>query len=322
MIILPKGYDPAKWESTFLGTGPFKLGSYTPKSGATFTRNESTGARRRCPRRPSSPSTTPRAPAILALTGGTIDVLGQFAVGRRRGAAHRQLQHHQAEVQRAPPAVDAQRQGPVHRPAGPAGDRAHARPARDRPGAVQGLRRRRQRQPVRARLPVHQHQRGPADDRTSPRPSRCSPRPATARGSAPSWSPRTSVEIPQYAQIVAQSAKAIGVNINLKVEELEPVLRQGHVRELRLAGRHDEPGRLRAPRRAERVPDARRSQTTTRRRAPARGTPPTSATPSTTSWSRSTSPPRPDHPEEPRRADRDAAARRRLRSSSRTSTIT
>ena len=25
MIILPKGYDPAKWESTFLGTGPFKL---------------------------------------------------------------------------------------------------------------------------------------------------------------------------------------------------------------------------------------------------------------------------------------------------------
>ena len=40
MIILPKGYDPAKWESTFIGTGPFKLGSYTPKSGATFTRNE------------------------------------------------------------------------------------------------------------------------------------------------------------------------------------------------------------------------------------------------------------------------------------------
>ena len=34
MIILPKGYDPAKWESTFIGTGPFKLGSYTPKSGS------------------------------------------------------------------------------------------------------------------------------------------------------------------------------------------------------------------------------------------------------------------------------------------------
>ena len=41
MIILPKGYDPAKWQSTFVGTGPFKLSSYTPKSGATFTRNDS-----------------------------------------------------------------------------------------------------------------------------------------------------------------------------------------------------------------------------------------------------------------------------------------
>ena len=34
------------------------------------------------------------------------------------------------------------------------------------------------------------------------------------------------------------------------------VLRQVHVRQLGLAGRHDEPGRLRAPRRAERVPGA------------------------------------------------------------------
>ena len=33
------------------------------------------------------------------------------------------------------------------------------------------------------------------------------------------------------------------------------VLRQGHVRELRLARRDDEPGRLRAPQRAQRVPD-------------------------------------------------------------------
>src|SRR3989440_11636853 len=41
MIILPKGYDPAKWESTFVGTGPFKFGTYTPKSGATFTQNAS-----------------------------------------------------------------------------------------------------------------------------------------------------------------------------------------------------------------------------------------------------------------------------------------
>src|ERR1017187_11018508 len=41
VIIIPNNYDPAKWQSSFIGTGPFVLGSYTPKAGATFTRNES-----------------------------------------------------------------------------------------------------------------------------------------------------------------------------------------------------------------------------------------------------------------------------------------
>src|SRR6266699_6572811 len=40
MIIMPKGLDPGKWESTFPGTGPFVLKSYTAKVGASFTRNE------------------------------------------------------------------------------------------------------------------------------------------------------------------------------------------------------------------------------------------------------------------------------------------
>ena len=120
------------------------------------------------------------------------------AVRRLRGAgtAHRQLQHHQAEVGRAPRAVHALRPGPVHRRPGPAGDRAHAEPAADRPGPVQGLRRRGQRQPVRARLPVHRHQRAAADAEHQPRPSRCWPRPGTARASTPSWSPSSSSRSP------------------------------------------------------------------------------------------------------------------------------
>ena len=40
MIIIPNNYNPASWQSSFIGTGPFVLGSYTPKVGATFTRNE------------------------------------------------------------------------------------------------------------------------------------------------------------------------------------------------------------------------------------------------------------------------------------------
>ena len=65
------------------------------------------------------------------------------------------------------------------------------------------------------------------------------------------------VEIPQYAQIIAQSAKAIGVNINLKVESSTQYYGKATFGQLRLARRHHEPGRLRAPGRAERVPDLR-----------------------------------------------------------------
>jgi peptide/nickel transport system substrate-binding protein len=59
MIILPKGYDPTKWQSSFTGTGPFVMKSYTPKVGPRSPATSRTGASRRCRPRPSSPSTTP-----------------------------------------------------------------------------------------------------------------------------------------------------------------------------------------------------------------------------------------------------------------------
>jgi len=40
-IIVPKGTDFAKWQSTFIGTGPWKLGSYTQNVGAKFVANPS-----------------------------------------------------------------------------------------------------------------------------------------------------------------------------------------------------------------------------------------------------------------------------------------
>src|SRR4029077_18871353 len=104
MIILPKGYDPAKWQSTFLGTGPFKLGSYTPKSGSTFTRNASYWGKKALPSQTVFTFYDTQNPSILALTGGTIDVVGQFAVSgaqelltgsyniiKLKSSAHRQL---------------------------------------------------------------------------------------------------------------------------------------------------------------------------------------------------------------------------------------
>lgn len=38
-VIVPKGTDFAKWQSTFIGTGPFKLKSYTQNVGAQFVAN-------------------------------------------------------------------------------------------------------------------------------------------------------------------------------------------------------------------------------------------------------------------------------------------
>src|SRR5581483_3889567 len=38
-IIVPKGTDFSKWQSTFIGTGPFKYQSYTTNVGANFTAN-------------------------------------------------------------------------------------------------------------------------------------------------------------------------------------------------------------------------------------------------------------------------------------------
>ncbi|HEY2317919.1 MAG TPA: ABC transporter substrate-binding protein [Solirubrobacteraceae bacterium] len=79
-IIVPKGTDYAKWQKTFVGTGPFKLQSYTTNTGANFTANPAYwgGA-------PNLASTafsfySSQQPQILALQGGQVDVIVQFVV--------------------------------------------------------------------------------------------------------------------------------------------------------------------------------------------------------------------------------------------------
>ena len=80
MVIMPNNFDPTKWQSSFPGTGPFVLGSYTPKVGATFTRNESYWGTKALPSQTQFTFYDSTAASILGLTGGTIDVLGQFSV--------------------------------------------------------------------------------------------------------------------------------------------------------------------------------------------------------------------------------------------------
>ncbi len=104
MIILPSGYDPTKWESSFIGTGPFILKSYTAKVGANFSPNPTYWGTKPLPAATEFTFYETQTPGILALTSGSIDVLGQFSVSggeqlltggynviKLKSSAHREL---------------------------------------------------------------------------------------------------------------------------------------------------------------------------------------------------------------------------------------
>jgi peptide/nickel transport system substrate-binding protein len=79
-IIVPKGTDFGKWQKTFIGTGPFKLKSYTQNVGADFVANPDYWGGP--PHLDSTAFTfySSQQPQILALQGGQVDVIVQFVV--------------------------------------------------------------------------------------------------------------------------------------------------------------------------------------------------------------------------------------------------
>ncbi len=218
MIIIPNGYDPAKWQGTFIGTGPFTLGSYTPKVGAQFLRNESYWGAKALPSETAFTFYDTQTPAILALTGGTIDIIGQFAVSggeqllngggynviKLKSSAHRELSMRCDQAPFTDPRVRQAIALSLDRPAIVAAlFKGYADVGNDSPFA-----------------PVF-----PSTDTSIAQRTQNLAKAKSLLAAA--WHPNgftTSlvtenfVEIPQFAQIVAQEAKAIGVTINLKVE--------------------------------------------------------------------------------------------------------
>jgi peptide/nickel transport system substrate-binding protein len=217
LIILPDNYDPAKWESSFIGTGPFKLASYRPKSGASFTRNESYWGTRALPAGSEFTFYDTQDPMVLALSGGTIDTLQQFSVAgaeqllaggyniiNLKSSAHRELSMRcdkapfdDPRVRRAialtldRPAIvkalfkkysDLGNDSPFA-PVFPSADKSVAQRAQDIAEA-------------KALLSAAGH----------------------PDGFSTSLLTLQLQEIPQFAQIVAQSAQAIGVKVNLHIE--------------------------------------------------------------------------------------------------------
>jgi peptide/nickel transport system substrate-binding protein len=80
MVIVPNNYDFQNWQSSFIGTGPFIKESYTPNVGASFARNPHYWGRQALPARTEFTFYPEEAPMTAALEAGAIDVEGQFSV--------------------------------------------------------------------------------------------------------------------------------------------------------------------------------------------------------------------------------------------------
>jgi len=83
-IILPADYS-GDFEKTFVGTGPFKLDKYTAKVGATFVRNPDYWGAKALPARTEFTFFADQQPQILALQGAQVDVISQVAVQGAQG---------------------------------------------------------------------------------------------------------------------------------------------------------------------------------------------------------------------------------------------
>jgi peptide/nickel transport system substrate-binding protein len=217
-IIVPKGTDFGKWQKTFLGTGPFKLKSYTQSQGATFVANPDYWGGK--PNLDQAVFTfyQSQQPQIVALQGGQVDVIVQFVaqgaqaitgsstynIIKLKSSNHRELSMRNDQAPFTDPRV-----------------RQAVALAFDRPGMVKAL--------LQSLGEVGN------DSPFAPSyPSRNTSVPQrvqnvakakqllSAAGHASGFSATLFTEqyeeIPQLAQVIAQQAKAIGVNINLKVE--------------------------------------------------------------------------------------------------------
>jgi len=217
MIILPNNYDPAKWESSFIGTGPFVMKSYTPKQGASFIRNEQYWGTKALPAATEFTFYETQTPQILALSGGTIDVVGQFSVSggeqlltgaynviRLKSSAHRELSMRCDQAPFTDPRV-----------------RQAIALSLDRPGILKALFKGfadlGNDSPLAPVFPS-------TDTSVAQRAQNITKAKSllSAAGHPNGFSTHLIgndvQEISNYAQIVAQSAKAIGVNINVKME--------------------------------------------------------------------------------------------------------
>jgi peptide/nickel transport system substrate-binding protein len=217
MIILPNGYDPSDWQNSFIGTGPFVLSSYIPKSGATFTRNESYWGTKALPAQTIFTFYDDQAPSIAALVSNSIDVIGQFSVTggeallngsyniiKLKSSAHRELSMRCDQAPFTDPRVRQAIALTLNRPQIiTALFKGYADLGNDSPFA-----------------PVFPSTNTSVPQRAQDLAQAKSLLAAAGHGSGFSTQLITEqlLEMPEYAQVVVQEAASIGVKISLKVE--------------------------------------------------------------------------------------------------------
>jgi peptide/nickel transport system substrate-binding protein len=217
MIILPNGYDPAKWQSSFIGTGPFVMKSYTVNKGATFVRNPNYWGPKAKPAGTNFTFYATQTPSVLALTSGAIDVLSSFSVSgaeqlltgsyniiNLKSSAHRELSMRNDIAPFTDPRVRRAIALTLDRPAiVSALFKGYSDLGNDSPFA-----------PVfpSTNTSVAQRVKDIAEAKSLLAAA------GHSRGFSTQLIGNDVGEIPMYAQIVAQSAKAIGVDISVKME--------------------------------------------------------------------------------------------------------
>jgi peptide/nickel transport system substrate-binding protein len=80
MIIVPNGYDYGDYQKSFIGTGRFKMTSYTPNVGATFARNPYYWGKPALPARTEWTFYAADPATAAALQAGSIDCIDQFTL--------------------------------------------------------------------------------------------------------------------------------------------------------------------------------------------------------------------------------------------------
>ena len=80
MIIVPNGYDYGNYQKDFIGTGRFKMASYTPNVGASYVRNPHYWGTKALPSKVDFTFYQTEAPMAAALQAGSIDCMDQFSV--------------------------------------------------------------------------------------------------------------------------------------------------------------------------------------------------------------------------------------------------